>query len=184
MEFINMRLDDVQYLMEQVLSIKDDLEGRDESETSLEPVAPATELPAAAGNAEEGEAVGLEEVAQGEAGNGSDDDDDEQTEDWDEEDEDNEEDLDEPEEYDEEDEEHPAAKFFDLCLDIDLVRSTEGRLIGAILTRTTGGPHIEVFTRQRLIVGSWAGCPPVAVNYCDRIGLEDYILECFPDEDR
>ena len=41
-------------------------------------------------------------------------------------------------------------------------------------------PHIEVFTNQRLIMGSWAGGPPFAVNYCDRIGLEDYILECFP----
>jgi hypothetical protein len=180
MEFRNIRLDDVQYLMERVLFIRDDLEGRDESEASLEPVTPATEIPAAAGNAEEGEAVGLEEVALGEVGTGSNDD--EGDEDLDEDDEDDEDDQDEDGEEDE-DEGHPAAKFLDLCLDIDLVRSKDGRLIGAILTRTTGGPHIEVFTRQRLIVGSWAGCPPVAVSYCDRIGLEDYILECFPDYD-
>lgn len=175
-----MRLDEVQYLMEQVLSIRDDLEGRDESETRPEPVAPQTEFPAAAGNAVGGEKVGLEDVALGEVGIGSDDDEDD--EDWDGEDEDDEDDQDEDGEEDE-DQENPAAKFLDLCLDIGLVRSADKRLIGAILTRTTGAPHIEVFTRQRLIVGSWAGCPPVAVNYCDRIGLEDYLLDCFADDD-
>lgn len=175
-----MRLDDVQYLMEQVLSIKDDLEGRDESETTLEPVAPATGVSAAAGNAGEGEPVGLEDVALGEFGVGSDDE--EEGDDWDEDDQDDDEDDQDEDGEEDEDEEHPAEKFLDLCLDIDLVRSTEGRLTGAILTRPTGGPHIEVFTSQRLIVGSWAGCPPAAVNYCDRIGLEDYILEGFSDD--
>ena len=96
---------------------------------------------------------------------------------------DDEEDRDEEDENDEDDE-HPAMKFLDACLEVDLVRSTDGRLKGAILLRTTGGPHIEVFTEQCLIVGCSAGCPPVAVIYCDRIGLEDYILDSFSHDDR
>lgn len=172
-----MRLDDVEYLMQKVLSIKDDLEGRDESTAAPEKVTPSAVVSAPTDEVEKSEPGVLRETDTCL-------DDEEEDEDWDEEDEQEEEYEDDDEDDDDKDEEHPAVKFLDACMDLDLVRSTEGRLRGAILLRTTGGPHIEVFTEQRLIVGSWAGCPPVAVNYCDRIGLEDYILECFPDCDQ
>lgn len=160
-----MRLDDVEYLMQQVLSIKDDLEGRDESTENPGTVTPPAMAPAASVDVENCEPALLHEIDASY-------------------DEDEDDELDDEEDQDEADDEHPAMKFLDACLELDLVRSTDGRLKGAILLRTTGGPHIEVFTEQRLIVGSWGGCPPVAVNYCDRIGLEDYILECFSHYDR
>jgi hypothetical protein len=178
-EIENMRLDDVEYLMQQVLSIKDDLEGRDESTENPETVTPPAMAPAASVDVENYEPALLHGIDAS-----HDDEEDDEDDEWDEEDElDVEEDQDEEDE-DDEDDEHPAMKFLDACLELDLVRSRNGRLKGAILLRTTGGPHIEVFTEQRLIVGSWGGCPPVAVSYCDRIGLEDYILECFSHYDR
>jgi hypothetical protein len=165
-----MRLDDVDYLMQKVLSIRDDLEGREERAATSEAVTPAVMGPVAPADAENSEPALLQDT-DASLGNGDDEDDH-----WDDEDE-----MDDDEDKDDE---HPAMKFLDACLELDLVRTTEGRLKGAILLRTTGGPHIEVFTEQRLIVGSWTGCPSVAVNYCDRIGLEDYILDCFSNYDQ
>ncbi|MFM7857825.1 MAG: hypothetical protein ACKO96_39360, partial [Flammeovirgaceae bacterium] len=51
-EIENMRLDDVEYLMQQVLWIKDDLEGRVESTENPETVTPPTMAPAASVDAE------------------------------------------------------------------------------------------------------------------------------------
>ena len=167
-----MRLDDVEYLMQQVLSIRDDLEGRGESAENPETVTPSAKAPAASVDVENCEPALHHAIDPSH-------DDDEDDDEWDEEDELEDEENQDEEDEDDEDEEHPAMKFLDACLELDLVCSTDGRLKGAILLRTSGGPHIEVFTEQCLIVGSWAGCPPVAVHYCDRIGLEDYILDCF-----
>lgn len=135
-----MRMDDVKRLIKEVLSVKGELEGRNENAATSE--------------------------------------------DWDEEDELDDEEHQDDSDADDKGEAHPAMKFLDACLRLDLVRSTEGRLRGAILIRTTGGPQIEVFTGQRLIVGTSTGCIPFAVSYYDRIGLQDYILDCFSHRDQ
>jgi hypothetical protein len=168
-----MNCDTQDYLLKLVLAIKDDLEGRRESVATPEPCDPAVEVPTSDGNGADAEPRDRDEIVAmlDDKACGAD---------WDDSESDEDEDDDEEEEGEDEDEwEHPAAKFIDDCLSFTTVRSRRGRIVGAIFLRCTGGPHIEVFTEQRLIVGNWGGCSPVAINYIDQIGLEDYVLDCF-----
>lgn len=42
-------------------------------------------------------------------------------------------------------------------LDASTLRDSAGQVIGALLLRTCGGPHIEVDTWSRMVIGRWGG---------------------------
>lgn len=58
-------------------------------------------------------------------------------------------------------------------LDVEYTTSASGDLLGVTVCVGTGGPHIELNTRRKSVIGYWAGCDPIYRHYSE----SDRVLE-------
>jgi hypothetical protein len=61
---------------------------------------------------------------------------------------------------------------------VDLIRTQQGRLRGAQILVTTGGPHIVLDTAHDLIIGRYSG-EKIALPCDDCVGLSDAVKDRF-----
>ncbi|WP_269929117.1 hypothetical protein [Kocuria massiliensis] len=87
-------------------------------------------------------------------------------------------DLPEDERDDYEDDVYTATDFLGGSLDIEYTVSGHGEYLGATVTVTVGGPHVEVDTRRDMVIGYWGG-ERWSASYEDVLGLDDYCSEIF-----
>ena len=52
-------------------------------------------------------------------------------------------------------------------LDIEYHVDARGGFIGCVVCVGTGGPHIELNTREKAVIGYWSGCEPIRAHYSD-----------------
>ena len=59
-------------------------------------------------------------------------------------------------------------------LSVEYLIASDGGFLGAIVCVTSGGPRIVLETRSKQIIGYWAACGDVCVNYPDNESVADF----------
>ncbi len=81
--------------------------------------------------------------------------------------------------YEDEYESDDGDVLFGSVLDIEYIIGSDGGFIGVTVCVGTGGPHLELSTKENQVIGYWSGCEPVRKYYPNSQEVAEFWQEMY-----